>query len=421
MPVSFRCVVSLAVLVLACSRGSPQPQQDELPPFYRTPDSLPTSAQGDVLRHEPLTGVAALEQAGSNELVLYRSDAVAGERPIAVSGIIALPKGEPPEGGWPVIAWAHGTVGVADKCAPSRDVLGSSAHWFNQAPHRMLNYFLSEKKWAVVMTDYEGLGTEGRHPYLLGRSQARGVLDSVVAAHKLYPGKLSKKYAIVGHSQGGQAALFSAAEAPERLRGKDLELVGVLAYAPGSAMHLTFPLAVQVPEPSPEGAFIPLFLAGASEGDPEGVKLEQLLKPQALRLFAEVDTKCRTELSLKDSWGSFVPKGNVMSETANWPPLLAQLRAMHPGYLRIGVPVRLVQGALDARVNPAQTWVVRNELIARQASVEYVGCPVADHFGVLGDDIPGTVAWLTQRFGGSAPPDVPSSCRVLTELSSATP
>src|ERR1700677_1252030 len=39
--------------------------------------------------------------------------------PIAVSGALYLPRGAPPEGGWPLLAWAHGTVGIADVCAPS--------------------------------------------------------------------------------------------------------------------------------------------------------------------------------------------------------------------------------------------------------------------------------------------------------------
>ena len=51
---------------------------------------------------------------------LYHSRAFDG-KDVPASGVIILPYGDPPEGGWPVIAWAHGTTGVAaDRGAVSR-------------------------------------------------------------------------------------------------------------------------------------------------------------------------------------------------------------------------------------------------------------------------------------------------------------
>src|SRR6202011_4115952 len=92
--------------------------------------------------------------------------------PIATSGIIALPTTPPPSGGYPVVSWAHGTVGVASLCAPSRDQPSSSAHPMNAYPQTLLNALLRQG-YAVTMTDYEGLGTTDRtHPYLLGESEA---------------------------------------------------------------------------------------------------------------------------------------------------------------------------------------------------------------------------------------------------------
>lgn len=145
--------------------------------FYTPPDPLPDGQPGDPVYQRPLDNdVAALED-GDNWLVLYRSEDVHG-RPIAVSGIIVLPRTEQPLGGYPVISWAHGTVGVADRCAPSRDTTDSLAHPMNAYPQTLLNEFL-RLGWAVAMTDYEGLGTTDRtHPYLLGQSEAYGVLTS---------------------------------------------------------------------------------------------------------------------------------------------------------------------------------------------------------------------------------------------------
>ena len=98
--------------------------------FYTPPDLLPHGDRGDLIYQRRLdNAVAALDDA-DNWLVLYRSQDAQGSA-VATSGIIALPRREPPAGGFPVISWAHGTVGVADLCAPSRDAPTSQAHPMN--------------------------------------------------------------------------------------------------------------------------------------------------------------------------------------------------------------------------------------------------------------------------------------------------
>jgi hypothetical protein len=59
---------------------------------------------------------------------------------------------------------------------------------------------------------YQGLGTPGKHPYLIGEAEGRSVLDIVSAARQLDP-KIGLRFLISGHSQGGQSALFAAGEA----------------------------------------------------------------------------------------------------------------------------------------------------------------------------------------------------------------
>jgi hypothetical protein len=113
--------------------------------FYYPPCSLLEGEHGEVIWSRKLEGAAALAGARSNEVVLYRSRDVHGN-PIAVSGIIALPPAAPPPGGYPVISWAHGTIGSADDCAPSRDTLAGAAHPWNEHPHELLNQFLA-KGW----------------------------------------------------------------------------------------------------------------------------------------------------------------------------------------------------------------------------------------------------------------------------------
>ena len=61
-----------------------------------------------------------LQNARYTKLVLYSSRTPQGKQ-TAVSGSVSVPEGKAPKRGWPVITWAHGTTGVADVCAPSRN------------------------------------------------------------------------------------------------------------------------------------------------------------------------------------------------------------------------------------------------------------------------------------------------------------
>jgi hypothetical protein len=128
----------------------------------------------------------------------------------AVSGgAVFIPHGRPPEGGWPVVSWAHGTQGIGDRCAPSRigPVSGKRdfdylATWLRQG-------------YAIVETDYVGLGTPGIHPYLDNRPAAHNVVDMVLAGRRLTATRqprehLASKWVVIGQSQGGGVSIYTA-------------------------------------------------------------------------------------------------------------------------------------------------------------------------------------------------------------------
>jgi pimeloyl-ACP methyl ester carboxylesterase len=140
---------------------------------------------------------------------------------VAVSGIVLAPEAAPAEGGYPVVAWAHGTTGVADMCAPSRAGL-------DNIPAEVLA--LITKGYVVTATDYEGLGTAGVHPYLVGISEGRSVLDSIRAVQTLPDAHAGTEAVVIGLSQGGHAALWSAELAPSYAPG--LTLLGAYAASP---------------------------------------------------------------------------------------------------------------------------------------------------------------------------------------------
>jgi Secretory lipase len=142
--------------------------------FYTPPRTLVGGSHGSLIWARTLTGKATMKGGAGNRLLLYRSTGVNGKS-TAVTGTLAIPKGHAPKGGWPLISWAHGTTGIADKCAPSRGGGSGPA---------LLGRWL-KAGYAVVRTDYEGLGTPGEHPYLIGRSEGSSVLDAARAARKL--------------------------------------------------------------------------------------------------------------------------------------------------------------------------------------------------------------------------------------------
>ncbi len=165
--------------------------------FYAPQPGEVAGPPGTLIRSEPMLFAPGGAQAYR---ILYRSTGVRGE-PIAVSGVVVIPPGETPAGGRPIVAWAHPTTGVVPHCAPSLAIFV-----FQQMQGLRQ---LVEQGAVVVATDYPGLGTAGPHPYLVGASEGRAVLDSVRAARSLPGGGGGNTFAVWGHSQGGQAALYT--------------------------------------------------------------------------------------------------------------------------------------------------------------------------------------------------------------------
>lgn len=176
--------------------------KDALPmsSFYDPPSPLAPAPPGALIRSGPFTGYD-LPPGAHAVRILYHSQTRDG-RDVAASGVVLLPAGVPPGGGWPLIAWAHGTSGVARQCAPSlmRDVEYGSEGLMPMVA----------SGFAVVATDYAGLGTPGPHEYDNKIAQANDVVYSVPAARAAVRA-LGARWVAIGHSQGG-VAVWGVAE-----------------------------------------------------------------------------------------------------------------------------------------------------------------------------------------------------------------
>lgn len=215
--------------------------------FYTPPAELPGEL-GAVIRAEPMNltpSVPDLMNGGAlpadAQRIMYRSTGAAGG-PIAVTGTYLQPKtpwtGPGPR---PLAVVAPGTQGQGDQCAPSRSMevgLGiQTAPPSMAAGYSIIDALtMVSEGFAVVIPDYEGLGTPGHHPYVNRDSQGRSALDAARAALRL-PGtdlERDSKTVVTGYSQGGGAAAAAGEMQPDY--APDVNLVGIAAGAPPSDM-----------------------------------------------------------------------------------------------------------------------------------------------------------------------------------------
>src|SRR6202021_1201586 len=207
------------VLVILCTLGGADAAEAQTA-FYRAQASEIAGAPGTLVRQELINGAPL---GATTYRVLYRSTGL-DNQPILVSGVVIVPPGDPPPGGRPIVAWAHPTSGVVPRCAPSLAIF-----LFEQI--QGLRSFVRDG-YVVAATDYPGLGTPGPHPYLVGASEARAVIDSVRVAATMPGAGGGKKFVVWGHSQGGHAALFTGIIA--KTYAPELDLLGVAAAAPAT-------------------------------------------------------------------------------------------------------------------------------------------------------------------------------------------
>ncbi len=373
-------LIAFGVLVPASSAATLGPNGLR---FYAPGSRLPSGPHGTLIWERPLSGGAALGGA-KNHRVLYTQVGIRGKL-VAVSGLVSIPLGKAPKGGWPVVSWAHGTTGIADQCAPSRLPRDSS--------YPLLDSWI-KAGYAVVRTDYEGLGGPGPHPYLIGRSEGYGVLDVVRAARQLDPA-LSRRFIITGHSQGGHAALWAASLA--RGYTPDLTLRGVAAFAPAShiATEASFLKTLTTTVLTPLAATI---LRGLDIGYPS-LHIASLLTPAAAKLYPQTLSTCLGGLASTKSFGG-LPLNQLVLQSANTAPAIADLAKNDPGRLKIAAPVLLLQGLADQTVFPAFTQAISKSLTAVGDRVTLRTYPGATHGSVLPAAQPDVAAFLKRHLGG---------------------
>jgi pimeloyl-ACP methyl ester carboxylesterase len=341
--------------------------------FYKPPKLLPGGKHGALIWARKLSGKSALKGGAGNQLLLYRSTGVTGKA-VAVSGTLSIPKGKAPKGGWPLISWAHGTTGIADRCAPSRD--GSDP--LTSYAYPLLQRWL-KAGYAVVRTDYEGLGTPGDHPYLIGRSEGYSVLDAARAARKLDK-RIGKRVVLAGHSQGGQSVLWAASLAPKYT--SDLKVRGTVALAPVSHLSEQAALLPSLTAPSGLSGLVAMILRGVDVARPS-VNVASLLSDPAAALYPTTLTECLGKLSSTSSFGAIAPADLIRSGADTSPITTATSQLDDPEGLRIHTPIDIQQGEADQTVFQTFTDQTVDAYKKLGNKVTYKTYPGVDHGGAV--------------------------------------
>ena len=345
---------------------------------------------GTLLHSEPVTDVdPSLAEIGARQWkVWYASRSGLDDRHVVVSGAVIVPAGRPPAGGWRVVSWAHGTTGIADRCAPSRSP--------NLGGQLGALVPLVARGFVVAATDYEGLGTAGPHPYLSPRSEGRGVIDAVRAAGQLLPG-VSAQWVAYGPSQGGQAA-WAANELADTW-GRGLDFRGSASFAPAADVSPVVDDLLDRLAPEAKAPY-PLTLFGLRTQHSE-LDYRDYLRGAALSKLPKIYHKCVDRLveeftPLPDN--DFAPRKDALPRLRAWlvERALPQRRASGPMFVG--------QGTADMLIRPA--W--NDAAIAR-------ACGMGDmvlykRYPGLGHELSPAVAsdainWIIDRLNGMPAPN----------------
>lgn len=358
--------------------------------FYQAAASEIAGPVGSLIRKEPRRGAPAGATAYK---ILYRSTKPDGT-PIAVSGVVIIPAKQAPAGGWPIVAWAHPTTGIVPHCAPSlalflfQQIAGS---------RRLL-----ERGYAIAATDYPGLGTPGPHPYLVGESEARAVIDSVRAARS-FPGlENSTRYAVWGHSQGGQAALFTGMIA--KSYAPELQLVGVAAAAPATNLA-----ALMTDDLNTAGGRNITAMTIWSWAKVYGAPMNEVIEPAAMPTVDALANQCiegAFDLYVREKLSA--PLAHTFLSVKNpaavepWKSLLVRDSA---GNLPADIPIFISQGSADGLVHPPITEAYKARLCKAGSKVKMLVMRNVSHGFIGRDSADAAVDWMAHRFRGDSPPN----------------
>ena len=347
---------------------------------------------GLLLKTEALEERQSNPGASQNIRLLYTStDGLDGKDLLPVSGVLFMPEGVPPEGGWPLMAWTHGTVGIADICAPS---------WAGrQKQDREHPEFWLKHGFAVVASDYQGLGTHGTHPYLATRPEAFSNLD-IIRAVQTGDFPISKAVVLFGQSQGAGAAVASAAHA--RDYAPELEIVGVVAtgvpfFSPQALVALQELRPPDRPDPLLAYNLLALSLVERTDAN---FRLEDYVSERAMPIALATRETCHKQVRARVE-----QEGLTYNQTFKQAPSEQLIKAFAKmGYPTLGfqMPLFVGTGGMDLDTPLRMQAALVKRACAAGTLVQAAYYPELDHRGVVPGSREDTLSFVRAVFSGES-------------------
>jgi pimeloyl-ACP methyl ester carboxylesterase len=345
--------------------------------FYDTPHPLPAGKPGELIRSEPFEEYE-LPFAVSAVRILYHSRSTAGED-VATSGVVLFPSEEKsPAGGWPVIAWAHGATGVARSCAPS--LMRNVGHGPFLSMYVNLGY-------AVVATDYTGLGTNFRNAFLDAQSNAADVIGSVSAARAAAP-QLGARWIVMGEGEGSLAAV-AVAEKQNEIR--DAAYLGAIAISGLEDAKELYAHSTQVPS-----SRMLTFLAYGIKTVYPQFQVTDMLTEKALALYRHIEQNCEEAATIAE-----LPPAEMLKPGWENNEFVRQYFATNSlGQTNARGPILVISGDADRAVPATLTAPVVARMCKQGDRVQWERYPDLDPGRVIGDSVRDQIAWIEGRFAG---------------------
>lgn len=379
-------LVLILVLVIATTINtiSTEHRQNALQPFYNTAGLSTTGPLGQVMRSEPLNVSLAN---GTAYRIIYRTQKGNGAITFS-SGMVFIPSNTNAGVPRPVVAWAHGTVGMGDQCAPSRTLHPLNAiSWVNE---------MLARGWVVTATDYAGLGTPGTENYLVGSDEAHDVLNSVRAVQDIPAAQAGNRFAVWGHSQGGNSALFTAAEASSY--APELKLVGTVASAPAAELVPLFSETTG----TLDWVIGPEVMVSWPSVTP-GLNVQSITTGAGYNNYQRIANQCISTAALGGSVRSgfnqqFFSTNPV--DSVDWRTMAEQQSAP---ILNPSQPLMVAESLQDKVVLPNTTALYIQRACQAHSNVTSLWLADVGHIQLSSVIAPQVIGWVSDRFAGYPP------------------
>lgn len=365
---------------IRCQSSQPPPRRTlvrtlGLTPFYDTAQPFAPGKLGELIRSESFDDYD-LPLSVSAVRILYHSRSATGED-VASSGAVLFPaEKKAPPGGWPIVAWAHGITGVARSCAPSlRRNLGHGS---------FLSMYVN-LGYAVVASDYTGLGTIFRNAFIDAPSNAMDIIASVAAARAAVP-QLSSRWLVIGAAEGGLTAI-AIAEKERDIR--DTSYLGALVLS-----DLEDPTAlVNDPQMRSSSIYFVSLAYGTKTVYPE-FQIRDVFTENGLALYRAIEQTCSDLGTIQE-----IPVGDAMkTDWSRNKSVNAYLDRSTPGRTNAYGPILLISSA-GAHPGQAVSEAV-NRMCKRGDQIQWEQYREPNPARVIGDSVRDQIGFIEGRLAG---------------------